>query len=255
MGQVMYHAGDFWGAVCGRADRRSGMPDPLSVAMSLREYGESFPGLEQYGFRLGVGLSVSLTFGRLRAALTRLGSENPDINVRWIEAESPALIADVAGSRLDLAFVHGDPAPTGCRSELLWAERLLVALPEAHPLARENALARSDLRRERFLVAEADESGAGAALVQRALEGRPASLVSAPVQRETLMSLVALGQGLAITPACALGAFYPGVAYRPFEGRQPFLPVHCAWRTDNEKPELKAFVDPIIEVARREAGR
>lgn len=28
--------------------RPEGMPDPLAVALSLREYGECFPGLERY---------------------------------------------------------------------------------------------------------------------------------------------------------------------------------------------------------------
>ena len=38
-----------WGLhSAGEPFRPDGMPDPLAVALSLREYGECFPGLERY---------------------------------------------------------------------------------------------------------------------------------------------------------------------------------------------------------------
>ena len=56
----------------------------------------------------------------------------------------------------DIAVVTGEPASDYNRSMVLWSERITVALPEDHPLACNEIIYWTDLKRERFLLSERD---------------------------------------------------------------------------------------------------
>ena len=55
-------------------------------------------------------------------------------------------------------------------------------------------------------------------MIAQILGGLPANLDCLPVERETLLELTALGQGVTLVTGSAAAVFHPGVAYRPIHG-------------------------------------
>jgi DNA-binding transcriptional LysR family regulator len=225
--------------------RSAPLPSPLAVALGFREHGEFFPSARAGpDAGLDIGLATSISFGRLRALFAQLRVEAPDLNLRFVEGYGSELALEVSEGRLDLAFVEDAVSVDRCATEALWAEPLLIALPERHPLHGTKLLERAALREEAFLLAAGPAAwSSGVERIHRALHGPPRSVVPAPVHHETLMNLVGLDYGLAVVLASAAGAFYPGVAYRALEGPQPLWPLYCVRRIDNREPDVEAVLD------------
>jgi DNA-binding transcriptional LysR family regulator len=66
------------------------------------------------------------------------------------------LFDDLGIGALDAEIVTGDPSATSGSALALWSERILVALPEHHPLAGQEFVSWTDLKGETFLLGEHD---------------------------------------------------------------------------------------------------
>jgi DNA-binding transcriptional LysR family regulator len=152
---------------------------------------------------------------------------------------------------VDIAFVPGPEDWTRLRGEELWRDRLVVALAEDHPLARDNAVRAEDLQRQTFLApgSSADRQ-AQRALIARAIGGEPAGFVCVEAERESVFHLVGLGFGVALACGSGLGTIYPGVVYRPIASPWTLLPFHAVWRSSCDNPELGPFLAAAREAAK-----
>lgn len=103
---------------------------------------------------LTIGFYTSLSAGNLRATLVELAQRFPRIEIRTVEASRAQLLGGVANGGIDIAVVTGEQAPNDEYSMAFWSERIIVALPENHPLATNEIIYWTDLKRERFLVTE-----------------------------------------------------------------------------------------------------
>jgi len=103
--------------------------------------------------------------------------------------------------------------PATLTLEELWNERVMVALPETHPLAVLTESAWEQLAKERFIVSRVDPGPEIEDYIIRGLAelGRHPEVEQIPVQRETLLGLAGLGQGLSLVGEAEAGVFYPGV--------------------------------------------
>ncbi len=143
---------------------------------------------------------------------------------------------------LDVGLICADGTTPGLRCEPLWREALYVVLPADHPLARDNAVDPARLTGQTLMTSRADLGGVEH-MFQAALTESPLlAILPTEADRETLFNLVALGFGLAMTSASALGAYYPGVVYRPLLGCENAIPYAALWRDDNRKPALAQFL-------------
>lgn len=57
---------------------------------------------------------------------------------------------------LDIAIVTREPDPGKDSAMVLWTERIMAALPEAHPLAASKMVHWTDLKDETLLLSESD---------------------------------------------------------------------------------------------------
>lgn len=119
------------------------------VAM-MRAAGEGKAG----GLRLGHNSSVSA--GNLRATMMSWCNGHPDVEVECVEADRSVLFAGLDTGEIDMVILMGAAGHDGFRCELLWSERMLVALPASHPLAERDVVHWTELREERFLLPIAD---------------------------------------------------------------------------------------------------
>ncbi len=192
---------------------------------------------------LGTGSSLG---SRLDLFLDAVAAHGPDLKVRFSNLDRDARIEQVRTGRLDGAFLRGVTTVPGLRLLPLWEDRLVAALPAAHPLAEQSAVSLAQLRdlplritpRERnpvlhdLLVAACAESGF-----------RPIIGPAFTTRQDTLAE-IAMGEGAwtVLYAANADGAASRRIAFREFAGAGVALPVRLAVRPDIRPERLRLLV-------------
>ncbi|XHC14000.1 LysR family transcriptional regulator [Labrenzia sp. ac12] len=200
-------------------------------------------------FRLG--FYTSLSMGKLRARLTEFATRFPNVELLTIEASRSRLLSDLAGGFLDIAIVTGDPSPAEVGAKSLWTERIMVVLPESHPLADKKVLHWTDLKDETFLLSDHDPGPElRDVLVSKLapLGGQP-KLVAHNISHENIKGLVSAGFGVSLILEASLGSSIPDVAYLEVrDGNGPSrLSFAAHWRSDNHNPVLANFIALLKE--------
>jgi len=195
---------------------------------------------EEGGLRFGIVASIAAGFSR--QLLDTFTNAHPGIELAVVEGSPKANAAAVRMLTIDFALVTGMPLFPACEIEELWRERILVALPERHALAAFPEIAWEQLAAERFIVSRVDPGPEIQDYIIRGLAdlGRHPEVDQMPVQRETLLGLVGLGQGLSLVGEAEAGVTYPGVTFRPLDHEE--LPFSIVWSTQNDNPAFRRFL-------------
>ncbi len=168
------------------------------------------------------------------------------MEVEYVEADRAVLLAGLDTGDIDVAILMGANGQDGFRCEPLWSERILVALPIAHPLAKRDVVHWTDLREETFLLPVADPGPElrDMLLGRVSLSGAKPSIRMLQASRESILSILVVGNANSIVCEGSTGARYPDVVYRPISGEQgPALTGYSAyWRDDNHNPVLRRFL-------------
>ena len=231
-----------------RASVRRPLREQLSQAARIAEMMMGLPAgrPEDFGLAdrdvLRIGISSSLSCGRMRALLRSYRAAAAGVDVQVASLSRDTIVHRLKQGVLDIGLTCGDAPSAGLCSESLWREALYVVVPADHVLARDNAIDPARLTGQTVLTSRSDLGGVER-LCQAALAEPPLlAILPTEADRETLFNLVALGFGLAITSASALGAYYPGVVYRPLLGCEHAVPYSALWRDGNRKPALAHFL-------------
>lgn len=206
--------------------------------------------------RLRFGIVASIAAGFTRQLLRGFKEAHPHVELEVLECSPKESTAAVRMLAIDFALVTGMPLSPGCEVEGLWTERILVALPQEHPLAADSMIAWEQLAQERFIVSRVDPGPEIQDYIVRGLAdlGRHPEVHQIPVQRETLLGLVGLGQGLSLVGEAEAGVTYPGVIFRPLAREE--LPFSIIWSTQNDNPAFRRFLSAArLRAAERRASR
>ena len=206
--------------------------------------------------RLRLGVVASIASGFSRHLLASFVCDHPGLEIEVVEGSPGENIAAVRTLALDFAFVTGMPLSPGCEIEELWRERVIVALPEGHRLADAKLIFWEQLEHERFIVSRVDPGPEIQDYIVRGLAdlGKHPDVEQLSVQRETLLGLVGLGQGLSLIGEAEAGVTYPGVAFRPLDHEE--IPFCLVWSTSNDNPAFRRFLSSArLRAAERRAAR
>lgn len=200
--------------------------------------------------RLGVGFYTSFSAGNLRATLGEFQDKFPEVKICRCERDRTLLLAGIENGLLDIAIMIGEASYRGLTSRPFWSERILVAMPQGHPLAARERLHWSDLVGERFLLTERDPGPEtrNMLLGRLGLPGYTPKIEIDDVARETVLSTVALGEHLSIVAESALGIEIPGVVFREVHENNGHMRTGFSgyWRADNDNPVLRRFLDFVV---------
>ena len=212
----------------------------VAAALAHRETGDPFAGVRATRPSLRIGLCSSLSWGFLRGLIRRAVDDPAPPELTFMDGVPRKVLEAVERGEVDVAFVPGPREMGQLRQQPFWRERLFVLMPEAHPMARNSDVDLVALRDETFLVAgDSTERDLQAELLGQLMGGTAPMVQAMPVERSNLIDLVGLGFGLALTPGSALGAFHPGVTYRPIAGPVgASVRFHAAWLASNANPAL-----------------
>ena len=99
--------------------------------------------------RLAVGFYTSLSAGNVRATLTNVSQQFPQLEIELTESSRKRLATALRNGGVDIAIVPGAAPLPESTVLALWSERILVAIPEGHPLADRQAVYWIDLKDRR----------------------------------------------------------------------------------------------------------
>ncbi len=205
--------------------------------------------------RIGVHALIPGSF--LTEVLRQYHAQYPDIDIEIMEGAAFEMVRELRADKLDVAFVAGTPEYPDCRSTRIWTEPLVVALPASHPLAERNGVTWADLAGEVFLV---QHSGTGPQVydhIRLRFAGRwlSPSILRFPVERCTLLSMVALGYGVTIAGNAHTLIRPPGVAFLPFLDEPDPVPFSVVWRPHNRSAVLRNLINLARRMGRAPKGR
>jgi DNA-binding transcriptional LysR family regulator len=217
--------------------------ESVGAALSYRETGDPFPGAWDTWPALRIGLCSPLSLGFLRDLIRKVRSGPDPLALSFIEGTTHNIIRASIRREIDVGFVFGLQDWSQLQHEELWREPLMVVMSDDHPLACESDVNPEALRGETFLVAgDSAERERHMELLARTIGDTPPVVLAVPVERATIVDLVSLGFGLALTTGSALGAFHPGVQYRPIRGPIEPTAFHAIWRQSNGHEDLARFL-------------
>lgn len=202
--------------------------------------------------QLAIGLISSIAGGFLADLRTRFRIEFPDVDQVVVEGPSAQTVAMVRDGKLDVALVIDPVDAPDCHSRTLWSEPYLFALADAHPLASSDSIEWADLVPETFLVRV---GGAGPQLfehiVRRMAErGRSPHVLRCDVGRDTLMYMVASGEGVTLASETAKHMNVPGVVLRPIADETEEARFSAIWSPHNRSPALRNLLDLAADMAK-----
>lgn len=201
--------------------------------------------------QLTLGFYTSLSAGSLRATLIDYSHRFPLVEISTVEDRRKRLFAGLQSGTIDIAIVTGEPSSDGGVSMALWSERIMVALPEAHPLASRGVLYWTDLKRERFVLSSRDPGPEiqDILVAKLASPGELPDIVSHDVSPESLKSLVSAGLGISVICESCMGASQAGLVYRETRDSAGSTRIgYCAyWMESNENPALRNFIGLLEE--------
>jgi len=200
--------------------------------------------------RLAIGVHASLSAGNLRATLIEHRRRFPDVEIHMVDGSGDHLISDLASSAIDIAIVADTNPRWDDKSLSVWSERVIVALPEDHPLSSRDVVQWTELACESLLL---PQRGPGPEflklLVSKIGCSDPCRVLRQDVGLDRLLTLVGAGWGVLLALEGATGAAYPGVTFREVHDSEgpTRLTFRAYWRQANCNPSLRPFLDILRE--------
>lgn len=201
--------------------------------------------------QIAIGFHTSISAGNLRATLAAFKTANPDLHIDYVERDRAHLLRDVECGMLDIAILLGEVPEHDLKHQTLWSDRIIVVMPQDHPLTAKEHISFPDLLRETIALWASDSgpqtqkllmSKIGTPFLQPHIEVRD-------VTRESLRCTVAMGRCITITSEAVLGLGIGGLEYRDLvESTGQFGADYSGyWREDNRNPVLKRFLSFVRE--------
>jgi DNA-binding transcriptional LysR family regulator len=192
------------------------------AAPGARQIGSALDGartVANRGRHLRIGVFGPLTMGFLSELFGAFRGDRPGVKLRFSEGSCPELIAAVRRGQLDVGIVAEALPAKGFDVTHLWAEPVYVAMPNGDPLADQKALRWDDLRHRHFVVTDLPTGDFAKNYLMRHLQTSPGDLQieQLSVTRESLMQIVAHGDGVTIAGSAHVRHGLPGIVFRLIE--------------------------------------
>ncbi|MCY4755300.1 LysR family transcriptional regulator [Pelomonas aquatica] len=209
--------------------------------------------------RLVVGFVSSTMYGALPLLVRKFRAANPQTELALTEMSTVEQIDALKIGRIDVGFGRVRLDDPSIKREILREERLVVAIPSEHELARgEGALTLRDVAAQPLLVYPRTPRPSYADQVLsllRDLALEPASVLEVQ-EMQTALGLVASGMGLCVVPASVHRLRPDEVVYRPLAEAQAVSPIIMSTRLQDQSADIALMRQLIDEIyAEQRAAR
>lgn len=214
----------------------------LRQAESLRESAQRL-GAGEVG-SLGVGFISSAAYNVLPQLLSEFRRRYPDVRLTLEEGTSEAQLRALNAGDIDIGLVVPPLYEAGLDYLPVYRDRLVAALPANTYRRTPPRISLKTLANKPFILFPRHMGpglyDANVSFCRRA--GFSPRVEQEAIQMQTIVSLVAIGMGVALVPASLLNMRRTGVVYRRLIENSPLVETGLAWKTGNYLPSLAAFV-------------
>ena len=204
-----------------------------------------------------VGIITTLAGGFLRELIASFRRSYPGVQLDIQDGGRRDHLRAIRARQLDIAFFTGNVPVAGCDVEEFWRERVHVAMTVQHSLAGRNSLDWPELRSERFIVSTMEPGPE----VHDYIVRRVADYSTYPdvtyrrVTVETLMHMVAIGEGITLVSEGWTSMRFPDLALRPLTAAEDIVPFSAVWSPASDNPALRRFLSFARDLAARQRVR
>jgi DNA-binding transcriptional LysR family regulator len=205
--------------------------------------------------QLNLGYLFKFNFDLLPSTLATFYQKCPEIAVNLFDMSPAEQLNALETRKIDLGFVGlRPPAASKSKVELTWecvaSHDVVVVLPARHPLAKESAIALTDLKLLFFVaMAETSHPGFHEWLSGICRQAGFAPRILQEVDLESgLMTFVAEGLGVTLAREQIKKLPHPGVVFRPLVGAAK-ADYWIAWNHENRSKVLGQYVDIVKKEA------
>lgn len=205
-------------------------------------------GLDWQKGAIAVGAIHTIAPYLLPDVVRRLTKRFPQAHVTVEEQLTEELIANCLAGELDVAIVALPIAEQRLRTESLFTEKLVAAVPAASPLSQSNRLTLRDITSQPFVLLD-DMHCLGRQTLQLCADRNCAPAVSCrTAQLLTVQELVALGQGVSLVPEMAAQSNRDKrLVYRKLAGPPVEREIGMMWRP---RYRPRRLVEAVLDLLR-----
>lgn len=200
--------------------------------------------------RVAIGFMVSSASPFLPRVIRAYRQRYPDVELALSELAPEEQLSALKSGEIDVGF--SSPFPKNTRDwlagELIYTDRLMLALPKEHRLAARTRVNLRDLAGENFVQfhrrGAPDVFDACVALCGRA--GFTPRIVYEANLMAAVLTLVESGLGASLVPAYVRYLYHEECLLRPVVPASQKFGLRMAWRRDSVSPALAAFREIVL---------
>ena len=198
-----------------------------------------------------ITLGVFPTLGPywLPHVVPRIVARFPKLKLRLVEEKTEALVELLASGKIDLAVLAQPVTYDHFASTALFDESFVLAVPNAHPLAKKARVNITDLAHHPLLLLADGHCLREQALSVCALAGTGEADGFRATSLETLRQMVAAGVGATLLPSLSTlppVAVNPALTLVPFSAPQPMRSIALFWRTSSARAPFFKKLAPFL---------
>ena len=204
-------------------------------------------GLKDERRTLRIGAIDSAARGLVPALLNLFIPLHPTSDIHIIEDKTINLIPKLKSGWLDMIFIRAPQAiDASLAIRFITRESCVLAVPSNHPLAGRSQVAVGDFQHEAMIIPDRRTRPHSHELTMSLfkLAGLTPHIAQFAEEKQTILSLVSAGLGLAVVPASYRTMNRDSVSYSALEVPEQIkgLPLSIAWQKGNEDDYLREML-------------
>ena len=193
---------------------------------------------------LNIGFVGSAVLAGLPRILRNYREAFPRVQMRLYESFTSRVTEGLENGTLDAGILRDSDARETLSVMPLFTEPYVAVLPAAHACAGQKSISPMVLKDEPFIYFP---RSAGARAFEKPLalfeeHGFRPQIVQEASHWLTILSLVGVGLGVSVAPACVRRLASPDVACIPLRGAKVLSTIELAWMAGDARPIVKRFV-------------
>ena len=203
--------------------------------------------------RLAIGYVGTAMYDLLPDAVRLFRQRHTGVELFLEDMSTAAQVQALRRGQIQLGLLRPPINDDAVETEDLVQERLLVALPENHPLCRKSHVRLAEMAEEPFVLCSAEVEPSLHRCYVDLLKsaGFEPRIVQEVTHLQTQLGMVAAGVGVSLVPSAVTYQTRPGVMYRELNCPQVMLPKSAAWIKGFSSPALEGFLAAMRQTAAR----
>lgn len=197
--------------------------------------------------QLVVGFVSSTAYNVLPTILRTFRTHVPDVSLELHELSTEQQLQWLREGRIDVGFLRPPVDEDTFSVATIYQEPLVVALPEAHPLANGASVSLRSLSSELFIFfPRSIAPGLYDQIISLCQQADFSPTVAQEaMQMQTIVSLVAAEMGIAIVPESLQHLQRTGVVYKAIQEPTSKVAIAMIWRCNDTSPTVQRFLEVV----------